>query len=77
MSRVAPISFRFNLHKVAGQGEDADPILRVGPDLGLLAVFDGMGGAGETVYETPDGPRTGPTWRRGLPATPSSAACSS
>jgi hypothetical protein len=59
VSRVAPISFRFNLHKVAGQGEDADPILRVGPDLGLLAVFDGMGGAGGTVYETPDGPRTG------------------
>jgi hypothetical protein len=56
---VAPISFRFNLHKVVGQGEDADPILRVGPDLGLLAVFDGMGGAGGTVYETPDGPRTG------------------
>jgi hypothetical protein len=56
---VAPISFRFNLHKVAEQGEDADPILRVGPDLGLLGVFDGMGGAGGTVYETPDGPRTG------------------
>jgi Protein phosphatase 2C len=56
---VAPISFRFNLHKVAGQGEDADPILRVGPDLGLVGVFDGMGGAGGTVYETPDGPRSG------------------
>ena len=25
----------------------------------LVAVFDGMGGAGGTVYETPDGPRTG------------------
>jgi hypothetical protein len=56
---VAPVSFRFNLHQVAGQGEDADPILRVGPDLGLLGVFDGMGGAGGTVYETPEGPRTG------------------
>jgi hypothetical protein len=59
VSSVAPISFRFNLHKVEGQGEDADPILRVGPDLGLLGVFDGMGGAGGTVYETPDGPRSG------------------
>ena len=43
----------------AGQGEDTDPILPHGRDLALLAVFDGMGGAGGTVYETPDGPRTG------------------
>ena len=53
------VSFKFCTAKVAGEGEDADPILRVGPDLGLLAVFDGMGGAGGTVYEPPDGPRTG------------------
>jgi serine/threonine protein phosphatase PrpC len=53
------ISFSFNLGKIAGQGEDADPILRDGRDLGLVAVFDGMGGAGGTVYETPDGPRSG------------------
>lgn len=59
MSTLAPVSLRLNLHQVAGQGEDADPILRVGPDLGLLGVFDGMGGAGGTVYTTPDGPRTG------------------
>jgi len=59
VSEVAPVSFRFNFHKIPGQGEDSDPILRVGPDLGLLAVFDGMGGAGGTVYETPDGRRTG------------------
>ena len=45
--------------KIAGQGEDSDPILRDGRELGLVAVFDGMGGAGGTVYETPDGPRTG------------------
>ncbi|MFL5878677.1 MAG: protein phosphatase 2C domain-containing protein, partial [Actinomycetota bacterium] len=43
----------------AGAGEDADPILRVGPDLGLLGVFDGMGGAGGRVYDTPDGRYTG------------------
>lgn len=53
------LSFGFNLAKVAGQGEDSDPIVRDGRELGLVAVFDGMGGAGGTVYETPDGPRTG------------------
>lgn len=60
--RAAPgptLSFAFNLEKLAGHGEDSEPILRDGPDLGLTAVFDGMGGAGGTVYETPDGPRTG------------------
>lgn len=53
------VSFGFNLGKVADHGEDSDPILRDGPDLGLLAVFDGMGGAGGTVYDTADGPRSG------------------
>ena len=53
------ISFGFNLAKIPGQGEDSDPILRDGPDLGLIGVFDGMGGAGGTVYETPDGKRSG------------------
>jgi serine/threonine protein phosphatase PrpC len=53
------ISFSFNLGKIPDQGEDSDPILRDGPDLGLVGVFDGMGGAGGTVYETPDGRRTG------------------
>jgi serine/threonine protein phosphatase PrpC len=53
------VSFGFNLQKIAGQGEDSDPIVRHGRELGLVAVFDGMGGAGGTVYETVDGPRTG------------------
>jgi serine/threonine protein phosphatase PrpC len=53
------VSFGFNLQKIPDHGEDSDPILRDGPDLGLLAVFDGMGGAGGTVYDTPDGPRSG------------------
>jgi len=53
------LSLGFNLGKVAGQGEDSDPILRHGRELGLVGVFDGMGGAGGTVYDTPDGPRTG------------------
>jgi serine/threonine protein phosphatase PrpC len=53
------ISFAFNVGKIPDQGEDSDPILRDGPDLGLAGVFDGMGGAGGTVYETPEGRRTG------------------
>ena len=53
------VSFGFNLGKIPDQGEDSDPILRDGRELGLVAVFDGMGGAGGTVYQTPDGPRTG------------------
>src|SRR3954464_13590025 len=52
------LSFGFTLEKVPGQGEDSDPIVRDGRELGLVAVFDGMGGAGGIVYETPDGPRT-------------------
>jgi serine/threonine protein phosphatase PrpC len=52
-------SFGFNLAKVPDHGEDSDPILREGPDIGLAAVFDGMGGAGGTVYDTPDGARSG------------------
>jgi hypothetical protein len=53
------LSFGFNLEKVPGHGEDSDPIVRDGRDLGLVGVFDGMGGAGGTVYETPDGAQTG------------------
>jgi serine/threonine protein phosphatase PrpC len=53
------VSFGFNLGKIPGQGEDSDPVVRHGRELGLVGVFDGMGGAGGTVYETPDGPRTG------------------
>jgi serine/threonine protein phosphatase PrpC len=58
-SAMPSVSFRFCTAKVAGEGEDADPILRVGPDLGLLGVFDGMGGAGGRVYDTPEGRHTG------------------
>jgi serine/threonine protein phosphatase PrpC len=53
------LSFGFNLAKVPDQGEDSDPIVRDGPDLGLVGVFDGMGGAGGTVYDTAEGQRTG------------------
>lgn len=53
------LSFGFNLGKIPDQGEDSDPIVRDGRDLAMVGVFDGMGGAGGTVYETDDGPRTG------------------
>jgi serine/threonine protein phosphatase PrpC len=53
------VSFGFNMEKIAGKGEDSDPIVRHGRELGMVAVFDGMGGAGGTAYETPDGSRTG------------------
>jgi serine/threonine protein phosphatase PrpC len=59
MAAGPTISFGFNLGKIPDHGEDSDPILRDGPDLGLVGVFDGMGGAGGTVYDTPDGQRTG------------------
>jgi len=52
-------SFGFNLAKIPDHGEDSDPILRDGPDLGIVVVFDGMGGAGGTVYTTDDGSRSG------------------
>lgn len=54
-----PVAFAFNHQQVAGSGEDSDPVLRTGRDVAVVAVFDGMGGAGGTVYETPDGPRSG------------------
>lgn len=53
------VSFGFNLAKIPDHGEDSDPILRDGPDLGIAGVFDGMGGAGGTVYSTDDGSRSG------------------
>lgn len=54
------VSFGFNLGKIPDQGEDSDPILGDGrDDVGVVAVFDGMGGAGGTIYQTPDGPRSG------------------
>jgi hypothetical protein len=53
------VAFCFNLAKATGQGEDADPILREARGLGLVGVFDGMGGAGGTDYATSEGSLTG------------------
>jgi hypothetical protein len=49
----------FWTEKVPGEGEDAEPLLLVGYERSLLAVFDGMGGAGGTVYDTPGGSHSG------------------
>jgi len=54
------VSFGFNLGKIPDHGEDSNPILGdTRGEVGIVAVFDGMGGAGGTVYQTPDGPRSG------------------
>lgn len=53
------VSFGFNLQKIPEHGEDSDPILLVSENASVVGVFDGMGGAGGTVYQTPDGPFSG------------------
>jgi serine/threonine protein phosphatase PrpC len=53
------VHFSFYTEKVPGEGEDCEPLLVVGQDRSLLAVFDGMGGAGGTVYDTPAGRHSG------------------
>src|SRR5215207_8994440 len=57
--RPYEMHFSFYTEKVAGEGEDCEPLLVVGQDRSLLAVFDGMGGAGGTVYDTPAGRHSG------------------
>ena len=42
--------FQFNVAKVEGKGEDSDPIAIWDQNWGVLAVFDGLGGAGSTVH---------------------------
>ena len=71
------VAFCFNLAKLTGQGEDADPILHEALDLGMVAVFDGMGGAGGTSYGTTEGPLPVRTSPPELPGKSSSAGCSS
>jgi hypothetical protein len=51
--------FSFNLEKVAGHGEDADPVALDRGDEWWLGAFDGVGGAGGQMYEVEGLPRTG------------------
>ena len=46
-----PIGIQFNAPKKDGKGEDADPVAVWQANRGILAVFDGMGGAGSTSYQ--------------------------
>ena len=49
----------FNVEKVPGKGEDADPVVVLTDDYDVIGVFDGMGGAGATQCDGPAGRRTG------------------
>ena len=44
------------LEKIPDRGEDAEPTLLYRDKSGLISVFDGLGGAGSTVYEEKDRP---------------------
>lgn len=51
-----PLTLDLCFGQVEGHGEDSDPITLLFPDeSGLLAVFDGMGGAGSTPIELESG----------------------
>lgn len=51
--------FSFYLEKVPGEGEDSEPLLMVGRDRSVVGTFDGLGGAGGTIYDTPSGRHAG------------------
>ncbi|MDR3058148.1 MAG: hypothetical protein LBU84_08410 [Prevotella sp.] len=48
---MVDLSFSIYTEKLPGKGEDADPLLIVKEDYGVLGVFDGLGGAGSFQYE--------------------------
>lgn len=52
-------SFRFCVDRQPEHGEDAPPVVHASPPHGILAAFDGMGGAGSATYAIRDVPRTG------------------
>src|SRR5688572_6147156 len=50
------IKISINIEKVFGKGEDAEPILDLYKDGDILiSVFDGLGGAGSSIYKDEDG----------------------
>ncbi|MGH9149008.1 MAG: hypothetical protein ACRD0F_01540, partial [Acidimicrobiales bacterium] len=62
-SATAPgrvLAVQFLHEQTPGSGEDAEPLLTtLGTDAALLAVFDGLGGAGSETVGTAGGPRSG------------------
>jgi serine/threonine protein phosphatase PrpC len=53
------LTLAFNVEKVSGKGEDADPVVVHTDDYHVVGVFDGMGGAGALQCDGPAGRRTG------------------
>ena len=54
-----PITIAFNVAKLAGRGEDADPLLRISDEgAAILGVFDGLGGSGAQRCGGTDGVQT-------------------
>lgn len=53
------VALSLYLEQVQGEGEDSEPLVLVGYERSLLGVFDGLGGAGGTVYDTPGGKHAG------------------
>lgn len=53
----APPIYQFNIcvGKDPKENEDAEPVFLHRDNKGLLSVFDGMGGAGSTIYKTKNG----------------------
>lgn len=49
------LSITLNQEKKYQLGEDADPLLIIKGEIGIMGVFDGMGGAGATEYVLADG----------------------
>ncbi|MCV7303514.1 protein phosphatase 2C domain-containing protein [Mycobacterium barrassiae] len=49
-----PLAY-LNIPKIADEGEDADPLFHTVGQTQWIGVFDGLGGAGATVYNMPDG----------------------
>lgn len=51
------LQMKICLEKIPDKGEDADPILQLysNHQAGVIGVFDGLGGAGGSVYEDEDG----------------------
>src|SRR5437667_81453 len=59
MNVPATISMTLCVEKKPNEGEDAEPILSLTTNAALLAVFDGLGGAGGTRYNVNGTLRTG------------------
>jgi serine/threonine protein phosphatase PrpC len=61
------VNLAIDIEKLRGKGEDAPPLTFFGPNQAVVAVFDGMGGAGNQSFEIGGRVHTGARWAaRGL-----------